>query len=79
MSHRFLTILAVVMAFGLLATIDAAAQSVPKTSWGAPDLQGVVHMGVAIEDGKVLTEAAGRLPRHAQSSSWWLDSRMGWS
>ena len=41
MTHRFLTVLAVVVALAALAPVAADAQSVPRTPWGAPDLQGV--------------------------------------
>ena len=44
MSHRFLTVLATAAAvgtFGAFVPADAGAQSVPRTPWGAPDLQGV--------------------------------------
>ena len=38
---RFLTVLAAVAAIAALTPIAADAQSVPRTAWGAPDLQGV--------------------------------------
>ena len=41
MTQRFLTVLAVVVAIAALAPVSADAQSVPRTAWGAPDLQGV--------------------------------------
>ena len=41
MTQRFLTVLAVVVAIAALAPVSADAQSVPRTPWGAPDLQGV--------------------------------------
>ena len=41
MSHRLLTILVAVLAVGVLAPMVASAQDVPRTPWGAPDLQGV--------------------------------------
>ncbi len=41
MSHRLLTVLVVVLAVGVLVPMEASAQSVPRTPWGAPDLQGV--------------------------------------
>ena len=41
MSHRLLTVVAAVVAVGMLAPAQAGAQSVPRTPWGAPDLQGV--------------------------------------
>ena len=44
MSHRCLTVLAAAAAVGMLGALapaDAGAQSVPRTPWGAPDLQGV--------------------------------------
>ena len=41
MTHRILTVLAVVVAIVALAPVSVDAQSVPRTPWGAPDLQGV--------------------------------------
>ena len=41
MTQRFLTVLAVAVAIAALAPVSAGAQSVPRTPWGAPDLQGV--------------------------------------
>ena len=41
MTQRFFIILGAVVTVGVLAPIDVAAQSVPRTPWGAPDLQGV--------------------------------------
>ena len=41
MTQRFLTVLAVAVAIATLAAVSAGAQSVPRTPWGAPDLQGV--------------------------------------
>ena len=41
MTHRILTVLAVVVAIAALAPVSVDAQSVPRTPWGAPDLQGV--------------------------------------
>ena len=41
MNHRLLTVLVAVLAVGVLAPMQASAQDVPRTSWGAPDLQGV--------------------------------------
>ena len=41
MTQRFLTVLAVAVAIAVLAPVSAGAQSVPRTPWGAPDLQGV--------------------------------------
>ena len=41
MTHRFLTVLAAAVAIAALVPLPAGAQSVPRTPWGAPDLQGV--------------------------------------
>ena len=41
MTHRFLTVLAAVVAITAFTPVAADAQSVPRTPWGAPDLQGV--------------------------------------
>ena len=41
MTYRILTVLAVVVAIAALAPVSADAQSVPRTPWGAPDIQGV--------------------------------------
>ena len=41
MNHRLLTVLVAVLAVGVLVPVEASAQEVPRTPWGAPDLQGV--------------------------------------
>ena len=41
MGHRFLIVLLTVAAVGALVPVHAGAQNVPRTPWGAPDIQGV--------------------------------------
>lgn len=41
MTYRILTIVPAAVVVALCMSIDASAQSTPRTSWGTPDLQGV--------------------------------------